>query len=349
MPRPVLFVGSFPFKTVEEVFDCAGTSMAGYAKRMPDGEAQGWVHFPGNQLKEAAALEPSGRKGQAQPELPKFDLFQLKSGTSPADVKFPPVGYDTIAKRSYAIFKRYKAEGKIAPDMKFQVSLPTPFAVIAQFIVPEQVKVIVSEYERWLLRDVDAILAAIPHDDLALQWDVAIELTHGLMEWRPGTEGRFSLDYLADTTTRLMNHIPSAVEAGLHFCYGNPGGRHVIEPDDTGLMVRYVNAVVPLIARPVNWVHMPVPIYRDDYAYFAPLQRMRLARETEFYLGLVHLKDGFDGAKRRVDAASPFAPPFGVSFECGFRLFDPKAMPDVLALHRQVADIPYGRERAQRG
>jgi hypothetical protein len=168
------------------------------------------------------------------------------------------------------------------------------------------------------------------------------------MEWRPGTEGRFSLEYLSDSISRLVNHIPSAVEVGLHFCYGNPGGRHVIEPDDTGLMVRFVNAIVPLVARPINWVHMPVPIYRDDYAYFAPLQRMRLDRGTEFYLGLVHLKDGLEGARRRVDSASPFAPPFGVSFECGFRLFNPKTMPDVLKLHRDVADIPYGRERAHR-
>jgi hypothetical protein len=44
--RPVLLVGSFPFATVKEVFDVAGLALAGYAKRLPDGEAQGGIAFP---------------------------------------------------------------------------------------------------------------------------------------------------------------------------------------------------------------------------------------------------------------------------------------------------------------
>ena len=68
--RPVLLVGSFPYKTAREVFDVAGPLLAGYAQRLPDGEAQGWNTFPAATLKNAQGLQPSGRTARAQPELP---------------------------------------------------------------------------------------------------------------------------------------------------------------------------------------------------------------------------------------------------------------------------------------
>ena len=82
------------------------------------------------------------------------------------------------------------------------------------------------------------------------------------------------------------------VELGLHFCYGNPGGKHIIEPRDLSNLVAFCNLIVPRIKRPLTWVHMPVPIARSDDSYFASLRDLRLSEATEFYLGLVHLDDG---------------------------------------------------------
>jgi len=111
----------------------------------------------------------------------------------------------------------------------------------------------------------------------------------------------------------------------------------VIEPKDTGLMVSFSNQLFAAIDRPVSWVHMPVPRSRHDAGYFAPLHDSKRPAGTELYLGLVHLTDGLDGARRRLAAAQEVVADFGVATECGFGRRPPETVPALLDLHRDVA------------
>jgi hypothetical protein len=104
-------------------------------------------------------------------------------------------------------------------------------------------------------------------------------------------------------------------------------------------MVKFFNNIIEHVKRPVTWVRMPVPKNRDDDAYFAPLRDMRRDRVKEFYLGLVHLGDGVEGAQRRMAAARKYAPYFGVGWECGLRLFPKETVVPMLELHKAVADL----------
>ena len=81
---------------------------------------------------------------------------------------------------------------------------------------------------------------------------------------------------------------------------------------------------------------MPVPRDRDDDPYFSPLRDLNLKSGTELYLGLIHLTDGIEGAKRRAAAAKRVIPDFGVATECGFGRRPPETIPDLLRLHRAV-------------
>ena len=63
---------------------------------------------------------------------------------------------------------------------------------------------------------------------------------------------------------------------------------------------------------------MPVPERRDDDGWFAPMRELRLAPETELYLGLLHPVDRDEGALRRIAAARRHVPRFGVATECGW-------------------------------
>src|SRR6185437_836230 len=59
---------------------------------------------------------------------------------------------------------------------RFQISLPTPLAVVQAFFwgnpaLPE----LCQSYETTLLDEVGQILRAIPHDELSIQWDIAVE------------------------------------------------------------------------------------------------------------------------------------------------------------------------------
>jgi len=84
---------------------------------------------------------------------------------------------------------------------------------------------------------------------------------------------------------------------------------------------------------------MPVPISRDDAAYFAPLARLKLPAESRFFLGLVHPGDALEGAKRRIAAAKSYVPRFGVATECGLRFFTDTDIPAILQLHCEAARL----------
>ena len=97
-------------------------------------------------------------------------------------------------------------------------------------------------------------------------------------------------------------------------------------------------SIAARIARPVNWVHLPVPRDRDDDAYFAPLTNLNLGEETELYLGLVHFTDGVAGTQRRIDAAQRVVTTFGVATECGFGRRSPETIASLLQIHTEVSD-----------
>src|SRR5262249_61578660 len=112
-------------------------------------------------------------------------------------------------------------------------------------------------------------------------------------------------------------NIPAHVQPRRHLCYGYFGGRHFVEPKDAARMVEFANASAAAIPHPLAYVHMPVPIDRDDDAFHRPLGSLALAPGTELFLGVVHAADGVAGAKRRIAAARRHVAKFGIATECG--------------------------------
>jgi len=135
---------------------------------------------------------------------------------------------------------------------------------------------------------------------------------------------------------RHVDAVPASVKLGLHFCYGSYGGRHWMEPKDTANCVEVYNRVAAVIARSLQWIHLPVPIERDDEAYFAPLAALKRVPDTALYLGLVHLRDGVEGARRRMAAAERYVTDFGIATECGFGRRPAETIPGLLQLHAAI-------------
>jgi len=269
------------------------------------------------------------------PDRP-LQQYRLRAGRSARDLAFPPAGYGDLVAQSYAVFSNLRAQGRIAPGTRFQQSLPTPFGVVAMFVRPHDIEAVLPHYQKALFAEVDDIVSRVPHGDLALQWDIALEVVAAIEGHTPGLLDIFPMERLAELVAAAADHVPAGVEIGLHFCYGNPGGKHIIEPRDLGNLVSFCNLIATETRRPLTWVHMPVPIARDDEPYFAALRDLRLPEATEFYLGLVHLADGIDGGTRRVVAAQRARQNFGIATECGFRYVSPDAVPRLLDLHRQM-------------
>jgi hypothetical protein len=335
MARTVHLVGSIGLDTVGEVFATVGEQLGPHLRRVPDGEPGGrrlWISWQYPLLRANPFLKPVPRPpGEGESDT-GFLPLGLTDGVSAGDVRFGELGYAREARASYVDFCRARERGELPPGVRFQVSLPTPFAVISPFCAPEARAVVEPAYEQAMLREVEAITAEIPHRDLAIQWDVCIEMVMWDGRWRikpfPGMAEAFTVRF-----ARLAAAVPADVELGYHLCYGDWEAKHFIEPLDAAKMVELANLLFAASGRSVNFIHMPVPVGRDDDAFFAPMKDLRLPRGTELYLGLVHPADA-EGTRRRIAAAARHAPDFGVATECGFaRSRTPSFVREILDAH----------------
>jgi hypothetical protein len=191
--------------------------------------------------------------------------------------------------------------------------------------------------EKVFRAEVDEIVAKIPNHELSIQWDVCYEIV--AHDGGPPLYHNDILEGSVERVNRLLGYILDPVEAGIHLCYGDPGHKHIVEPENLGTSVQFANAICAGSPRDVNWMHMPVPRGRNDAAYFEPLKDLSLRPETELYLGLVHLTDGLDGASQRIAAAEAARSDFGIATECGFGRRPPETIPDLLQLHANIADL----------
>jgi methionine synthase II (cobalamin-independent) len=140
---------------------------------------------------------------------------------------------------------------------------------------------------------------------------------------------------------RLCAAVPEDVELGLHLCYGDFGARHFVEPRDASKMVEFANTLASSIKRPIAYIHMPVPVERSDDAFHRPLGDLNLKDGTQLFLGIVHAKDGVEGAKARMEAARRYAPKFGIATECGMaRARSEETVRTLLKIHADVCVGP---------
>ncbi|MGH7112252.1 MAG: hypothetical protein ACREFK_17725 [Stellaceae bacterium] len=338
----VHFVGSIPLPDAETTFRALAAATGPHLLRLPDGETgirKTWIRFLQQVLAENPAIEvadvPPFRftqwDGRLLREIPRL---RLKPGVLPDPVTFA-TGYAEMATASWSLFERLTAEGVIPATVRFQVSLPTPIAPTYNNMVPEDRAPLLPALTTHLLGEVRKIAAAIPRDRLALQWDVCQEVLAWEGYYEPGP-----IDFRDETIAVLReigNAVPQGVELGYHFCYGSPADEHCVQPKDMGIMVEMANAIAAGLARPIEFLHMPVPKDRTDDAYFAPLDRLRRRPETDLYLGLIHYADG-EGDATRLTAARRHTRVDGVATECGMARGDPARLPALLVAHVRAAE-----------
>jgi hypothetical protein len=341
MPRPrgVHLVGSVPLQDNAAVFREVSSKLGNHLRRIPDGETgtrKNWIFWQFPLLTAVPQFEVSSSSEGGIYQAGAPPRLQLRAGASTGDVELPSLGYRDAALDSYLLFSELKNRGEIDVRVRFQVSLPTPLAVIHGRFIPRDQGAVEELYERKLLEELDGIVAAVPAGELAVQWDTAVEfsLLEGILDsYFPDKEAG-----VLERLLRLGSHVPEEVQLGYHLCYGDLGHKHFKEPENTSKLVMIANGVAEGLQRPLNWIHMPVPRNRTDEAYFAPLRDLQLQSETEFYLGLVHLTDGLEGTRARIVAAQAVIRNFGVATECGLGRRDPETIPELLAIHAQVAD-----------
>jgi hypothetical protein len=332
----VHLVGSIPLADAESVLRAAATALGSRVRRLPDGETGArsrWNSWTAPSYERTRGLElvPA-------PEGSYTPWQQARLVVDADDLELEPLGFADAAIASYEVFDALALAGAIPARARFQVCLPSPIAPMTVLIEEGSRAAVEPAHVRRLHVEIAAILAAIPYERLAIQWDVCQDV--GIWEG-------FYPAYFDDPQEGVIERlaacaaiVPAAVELGYHLCYGDFKHRHFMNPRDLGVCTEIANRLTAAAPRAIDWIHLPVPIDRDDDAFFAPLDALALAPATELYIGLIHHADGIEGAQRRIAAARHHAAGFGVATECGFGRRPAETIAPLLALHAAVAEIP---------
>ena len=336
-------IGSIPLDNSEQVFRRLSAELGKHLRRMPDGETgerSRWVFFQRQMLLDSGAME-------VDPTVPPYKFVQwdgkvvreieqlrFKPGIDPAKVDFQ-TGYDKAALASWEIFRKLRDSGAIPRHMRFQVSMPTPFASGYLYVSGPTREAYYPVYERALKTALANIARAIPHHDLSIQWDVCQEVLafEGYFADTPTHYKR----QMFDTLGRLGDAVPADVEMGFHLCYGSPRDEHLVQPKDSAILVEMLNGIGVATKRRIDFLHIPVPKARTVEAYYAPLEDWRARPETRLFLGLLHHDDA-GGDRTRIAAARRHVKDFGLSAECGWGRTEPGRLPGLLAGHRTAAE-----------
>ena len=343
--RHVHLVGSVPMRDAREVFETLSAALGQHLRRIPDGETGkrlDWITWLEPLFADHSAFEQSGSKFRLHAGVEGRTRYCLRPGKTIADVTFDNLFYADIAKQSYHVFAELKRQGKIPADCKFQVDLVPAHSVIWIFVEDDLHLAVDRLFNDALLVEIDKLAATIPHGELAIQFDIASAVFARLERDEPSSYGKTKAEMqetFSKIVVRLANHVPDDIELLFHFCYGDAGHRHVVEPTDMGDMVEFANRLTGLVRRPIQLIHMPVPRNRTDDTYFEPLKRLTLSPETELSLGLVHFTDGVEGATARMATARKYVPDFSIATECGFGRRPPETIPELLRIHAEVARL----------
>jgi len=341
--RHVHLVGSVPLRDAREVFATVSSVLGPRLKRIPDGETgarSDWITWLEPAFANNTSLEKSNELFRVHATGTARVRYKLRPGKDVRDVRFDNLFYADIAAVSYAEFAKLKREGIVPKECRFQIDLVPAHSVIWLFLQDDLHQPLDPVYNEALKREIDKIAAALPHDQIAIQFDVASAVFARLQRGEPNAYGNTRGEMVASFAgilTGLANHVPAAIELLFHFCYGDSNHKHVVEPTDMGDMVDVANRLCADIGRTIQLIHMPVPRDRDDDAYFAPLARLRLKPESELSLGLVHYTDGVAGTRKRLATAERYANSFSVATECGFGRRDPATIPDLLRIHADIS------------
>ena len=336
MAEYLMLVGSLPYDTAEQVFRAVGPALGAHMAFMPDGEVGEriyWINqlayrvFHGHPDIEtlerpmtAAGVE-DWHRGQGNNNSQW--RFKVKAGVK--QVKFGQpgwrLGYARDAINSYFVFKTLRAEGVIPAQVRFQVSIPLTASGIRLFFADaDDYPRIRDGFTEALTHEVTTIFENIPYQDLAIQWDCAIEDTiieKALIEAGGITpEVQNMVTELFAPAGEASAHIPGDVLLGYHACYGTNTGWPVREPSDLTGCVLLCNAGVAASGRKVDFLHMPT-VAGTSEAYVAPLANLE-SGGARVYMGQIHALHEDGGMEKQMQLIKTHIPDFGVAAPCGF-------------------------------
>jgi hypothetical protein len=334
-------VGGLAAPTAAEAMTTTAAIPGSHLARLTDGETgprSQWIWWQIDKLTAIDGVELGPPSVNPETGNPDYSVFPGLAVAPGVEIPVGGLGYRDAALASYAEFVRLRSSGRVAQGVRFQVSIPTPFAVVVAWASGESQRTLWQPFKDALFGEVRAIQEAIPGADLAIQWDVAVEI--GVLEgvFTP-IEELGSFERVVDELVACLELVDPPAERGLHFCYGDYKHRHFKAPTDLGLVVRLANAVAERVS--YDFVHMPVDRENGrSGSYFAPLADLR-AGDAELALGVIDYENDAARIDELVAAAGSAGRPLSVATECGMARLGERGesvtLEDLLRQHARVA------------
>jgi hypothetical protein len=319
-----LLVGSMPAPSAEHAFRAGAELFGDLVVALPDGETgalSGWVSYERERLIRASPDIVVVSETESPTGLPRHayetPVFSVRDGVE--TVRFESWPRIDVAIESYGLFRELRDAGVVPGHLRFQVGLPFPSSAMNAFKADFARDYPKAErgYEELVARELGRLFAAIPPEDLAVQWDCAYETQDidRVLAWTD--EGAW--ERFAGPVTRLTRLIPDETLVGYHLCYGTFPEWPMYEARDYETLVRMANFAVAESGRTVDWLHLAGPRYfrSEDRRFFRPLVDLEPGGARVF-LGIVLPLDGEPGLRRRHATASRYLDDFGLAMYCGF-------------------------------
>jgi len=333
----IMFVGSIAYDTAEETFRKMAANFGDHCCFMPDGEIgerQYWVtHIahrvflghPDLELLERPLTTDGTEAWHPGPGVATSNwAFKVKEGVDRVRFGSPGwrLGYARDAINSYFIFKTLKKEGVIPAHIRFQISIPfVSSCVRLYFPDPSDFAKVEPGIAEALRLEVRTIFEHLPAEDIALQWDCAIEDT--AIEAELSRDGGVLTDRVHDfawsifaPALELNKEVPEAAMLGYHACYGTSGGWPRRSPQDLSGAVLLLNAAVAQSGRRVDFLHIPTVDSKSEN-YFDPLGDLKTGG-ARVYVGLVHALHEEGGMETQIRWIGKHLDDFGIAAPCGF-------------------------------
>lgn len=340
-PSAVHFNGSVNLSDTKTVMRELVSRVPVGVRRIPDGETGdrgNWIFFQLAKFLRTPGLCPAG--DQSAPSYQEIPKVRLADGTDPGSIAWPDLGYAQAYQESFEIFQQLRKDGAIGDQVRYQVQYPTPLASINGWVVPEDHDALQPSYARALFADLERLLNALPHDQIAVQWDVAVEFAILEQQDFAGPETQ-SFTAIAAQLTECLDRVPVDVPVGLHLCYGDFQHQHFVQPQSLLRQVQVLNAVTNSAERPPSFCSFTVPQYQREPAYFEPLSALRVSEQTELYFALVpyhpsQQEPGTTDTQVRLIDQHLGERAWGISTECGMGRVPSDEVPALLDLHREI-------------
>ena len=331
MPAELFLPGSLPCETAEQSFRIFGGALGQWLDYMPDGEVgtrRYWIDgiayrvFNGHPEIETVkypAPENGVEKWWPRGRTDEFG-FRVKPGVSKVRFGDPGwrLGFARDAINSYALFRYMKKDGVVPQHVRFQVCIPLVFSAVRFFFPDEDVEKVVPGFTEATRAEVAKIVEMIPNDDLAIQWDLAVEnrFVDTAMDEHGAEVARKEGARVCAPLFDICSAIPKAVHLGHHMCFGTLNGWPSRQPPTVAGTVILANAATAASGRKVEFLHIPTLAHTED-AWFAPLNNLK-ADGARVYMGAIHHLHGPHGLRDQLKTMKKYLSDFGLGSPCGF-------------------------------